>query len=160
MKGFTYISALIMIAIASIALTEAVRLWQTVAKREREEELIFRGDQIRRAITSYATSTDQGALQYPRGFSDLLKDPRFPGVKRHLRKLYRDPMTDDGKWGLILAEGGGFKGVFSKSEHIPLKTSNFPKEYVSFEKRNKYSDWKFQHSPAISQLNVKPAVNK
>lgn len=159
-KGFTYISALILIAITSIALTEASRLWKTVAKREREEELFFRGDQIRRAIASYVKSGGQGGLQYPKSFSDLLKDPRFPGIKRHLRRIYRDPMTPDGRWVLILAEGGAIKGVFSKSDDVPLKTGNFPIIYASFEKAGKYSDWKFLHAPVPLQPTLKTGSQK
>ena len=52
-QGFTYISALVFVAIMGIALSTAGGFWSTVMKREREQELLFRGDQILRAIESY-----------------------------------------------------------------------------------------------------------
>jgi type II secretory pathway pseudopilin PulG len=146
--GFTYLSALIVVVISGIALTAASEYWSTIAKREREKELLFRGDRIRRAIASYYKGGPAGKPEsYPGTLSDLLKDPRSLKTLRHLRKLYRDPMTKDGVWGLVLAEGGGIKGVFSKSTQKPLKTGDFPIDYQSFEKAKTYSEWKFIYNP-------------
>ncbi|MFZ5573102.1 MAG: type II secretion system protein [Thermodesulfobacteriota bacterium] len=153
--GFTYISALILIAVSSIALTEAGRVWQLTAKREREEELLFRGDQIRRAIASYAGVGGSGGAAYPTRLEELLKDPRFPGTKRHLRKLYRDPLTRNGQWALISNTGAGISGVCSRSRGVPLKTGNFPSIYQKFEKARRYSDWKFVHIPMQLQQTAK-----
>jgi hypothetical protein len=58
-----------------------------------------------------------------------------------------DPMTEDGKWGIIYDGKGGVKGVFSKSRAEPLKTGNFPEIYKSFENKKKYNDWKFVYEP-------------
>ncbi len=149
--GFTYMSALILIVVSGIALSEAGRLWQTISKREREEELLFRGDQIRRAIASYVDVAGQSSPSYPMRLEDLLKDPRFPGTKRHLRRIYHDPMTMDGKWALILNEGGGIKGVHTRSEESPLKSGNFPAIYASFENARTYADWNFLNVPIQSQ---------
>lgn len=146
--GFTYLSALIIVVISGIALTGASEYWSTIAKREREEELMFRGDRIRKAIASYYDRAPAGrAHTYPPALKDLLKDPRSMKTVRHLRKLYRDPMAGDGTWGLVLAEGGGVKGVFSKSEKKPLKAGGFPAEYQVFEKAKTYADWKFTYNP-------------
>ena len=129
-----------------ISLTAASTYWSTIVKRDKEKELLFRGDQIRRAIESYYTGGPGGrGSQYPRSFDDLLKDPRFPTIKKHLRKTYKDPMTEDGQWGIVMDSGGRIKGVFSKSQDKPLKVGNFPAEYEAFEVAEKYSDWKFTH---------------
>ncbi|MBW2018320.1 MAG: type II secretion system protein [Deltaproteobacteria bacterium] len=95
-SGFTYLSALILVAVMGIALGAAGRYWSTTVKREKEKELLFRGDQIRRAIESYYLSNPgSGGAKYPLSLAHLLKDPRYHDVRRHLRKLYRDPMTED-----------------------------------------------------------------
>jgi type II secretory pathway pseudopilin PulG len=147
-RGFTYLSALIVVVISGIALTGASEYWSTIAKREREEELMFRGDRIRKAIASYYDRVPAGKPHtYPGTLKDLLKDPRSMKLARHLRKLYRDPMTRDGTWGLVLAEGGGVKGVFSKSAEKPLKVGGFPADYQAFEKAKTYADWKFTYNP-------------
>ncbi len=97
-QGFTYISVLILIVVTGIALTEASIYWSTLLKRERETEIIFRGDQIRNAIKSYYKNAPSNRKQsYPNRLNDLLKDPRYLQIRWHLRKLYRAPMSQDGK---------------------------------------------------------------
>ncbi len=146
--GFTYLSVLILVVISGIALTAASKYWSTVAKREKEKELLFRGDRIKKAIESYYKSAPGGMGQvYPQRLEDLLSDPRYLKLHRHLRKGYRDPMTKEGSWGLVLEAGGRIKGVFSKSQERPLKKGNFPTEYQAFEKAGSYSDWKFVYNP-------------
>lgn len=142
-SAFSYITALMFVAIIGISLTAGSTYWSTITKREKEKELLFRGDQIRRAIQSYYKGAPGGGSQYPASLNDLLKDPRYLTTRRYLRKIYTDPMTQDGQWGLVKAPGGGIMGVFSKSEQRPLKVGNFPEDYVSFEEAEKYSDWRF-----------------
>lgn len=155
-SAFTYIGALILVVVSGIALGQASKFWKTAAKRERETELLYRGDCIRNAIASYYAA---GNGQYPSGFRSLLKDPRFPGVKRHLRRVYKDPMTPDGAWGLIRGKHGGIKGVFSKSKATPLKTGNFPEAYAEFEKTASYSEWKFVFVPETAAKSASNSVN-
>jgi type II secretory pathway pseudopilin PulG len=145
-KAFSYLSALVFVAIMGISLTAGGTYWSTVLKREKEKELLFRGDQIRSAIESYYKGAPGGGgAQYPGSLDDLLKDSRYLATQRYLRKVYLDPMTKDGQWGLIMAPGGKIKGVFSKSKEKPLKVGNFPEDYKSFENAEKYSDWRFAY---------------
>ena len=143
-NAFSYISAIIFVTVIGISLASGSAYWSTIIKREKEKELLFRGDQIRRAIESYYNGTPGGGTsQYPVSLSDLLKDPRYPVARRYLRKIYKDPMNKDGQWGFITAPGGRIKGIFSKSKEQPLKTGNFTDDYKNFERAEKYSDWKF-----------------
>ena len=66
---------------------------------------------------------------------------------RHLRKLYRDPITGEEEWGLVEAPGGGVMGVYSRSEDAPVKSGNFSPKNQEFNDQPRYSDWKFVHSP-------------
>ncbi|MEW6326512.1 MAG: type II secretion system protein [Thermodesulfobacteriota bacterium] len=140
-KGFTLIVLVFAILVIGISLGGVGIMWSTAMKREKEAELLFRGDAIRRALESYYNFTNN--REYPRSLDDLLKDPRSLTPKRHLRKLYRDVMTPDGEWELILDDTGGIKGVRSKSEEEPLKKARFPDPYQSFETASTYNDWKF-----------------
>src|SRR5262245_42824383 len=81
-----------MIAVSTILLAVAVEPWQTVTKRDREEELIFRGEQYVEAIRRFQNK--RGAL--PVNLEDLHKKP-----ETFIRQLYKDPMTknEEGKWG-------------------------------------------------------------
>jgi type II secretory pathway pseudopilin PulG len=146
-RGFTYPAALMLVVVISVALTGAHQQWQTSVKRDREMELLFRGTQILEAINAYCRAGSEGECQYPRRLEDLLKDPRVPGVRRHLRKLYKDPMTRDGHWGIVYDGRGNIKGVFSQSAGSPLKTGGFPDALKSFENKAHYHEWKFVHNP-------------
>jgi type II secretory pathway pseudopilin PulG len=154
--GFSYISALIFVAVIGITLTAGSRYWSTMIKREKEQELLFRGDQIRKAIEVYYKAASGGrGSQYPSSLKDLLKDPRLPTPQRYLRKVYKDPMTDEGQWNIVMAPNGRIKGVFSKSKDIPIKVGNFPAIYEDFEKAETYADWKFVYAPEEQKKQTK-----
>jgi type II secretory pathway pseudopilin PulG len=153
-RGFTYITVLLLIALQTAVVAAASTVWHTAQKRENERELLFVGDQFRTAIRSYASSGPGIAGQLPRSLDDLLQDPRLPGVKRHLRKIFVDPMTRRAEWGLVRTpDGGGIIGVYSLSEAAPLKTANFGPAYREFDGAASYSEWKFVYSP----VNLAPA---
>lgn len=141
-RGFTYLAVLFAVAILSGGLALAGEMWETSARREREAELLFVGNQYRIAIQRYFLSGPQ--RQYPRSLEDLLKDPRRPTTERYLRRLYPDPLTGE-NWSLIRAPDGGILGVHSVSEARPLKTSGFHQRDAAFEGAERYSDWKFAH---------------
>lgn len=84
---------LILIATLNIGLMVAVPVWQTQIQRENEDELIFRGRQYVEAIRLYQLKHPG---QFPNSLEVLLKE-------RCLRRAFRDPMTKDGQWDLILA---------------------------------------------------------
>ena len=147
--GFTYIGLLLAIAILGFFAAGVSEVWHTALKREREAELLFAGDQIRRALTRYAISAP-GGERYPRRLEDLLRDPRYPLPRRYLRQVYRDPMTADGEWALVKT-GDFITGVHSLSEDEPLKSANFGFADRGFEDKKKYSEWIF--------MVVEPARN-
>jgi type II secretory pathway pseudopilin PulG len=146
--GFSYMGVLLLTAIMGIAIASANHTWRTMVKRELEAELLFRGDQIRRAIKSYhQASGDSSSPTYPLSLNDLLKDPRFPGAIRHLRKVYSDPFTGKRDW-VVLRDGSGrIKGVYSSHPGKPLKRVNFEDPYGFFSKAKTYQDWQFVHVP-------------
>lgn len=150
--GFTYLTALFIIAIMGGGLALVGQVWHTAAMREREAELLHIGNEYRKAIERYYLS---GPRQYPRNLTDLLQDPRQPGTVRYLRKLYPDPITGAEEWGLVKGPDGGIAGVHSLSEGPPLKSAGFAVRDKEFEAKTKYSEWKFIYSPAIGP-GIKP----
>jgi type II secretory pathway pseudopilin PulG len=129
-------------------MTAANRYWSTLIQRERETELLYRGSRIREAIRSYYENPPAGQRQqYPRTIEDLLKDPRYPQTRRHLRQVYPDPMVGSVGWILIRDATGRIKGVHSAHQGRPLKSGGFPREYQSFETAVAYTDWKFVFVP-------------
>lgn len=90
-SGYVLFGVVILIIILGIGMTAAVPLWKSVVQRENEQELIWRGYQYMDAIQRYQTKFP-GA--YPPNL-DVLVEQKF------LRKLYPDPMTEDGEWRVL-----------------------------------------------------------
>lgn len=145
--GYTYVVVLIWIALAGVGLALTGSLWSTTAQREREEELLFIGDEFRRAITSYYESSP-GVQRFPTTLSALVRDERYPVVRRHLRKIYVDPMTGKPEWGLVRQAEGGIVAVHSMSDGHPLRTGNFTGAREAFAGKRKYSEWVFRSDVA------------
>lgn len=153
--GFTYIGLMVLVAIMGVVLAATGAVWHTAQKREKERELLFVGDQFRRALNLYYLHTPGNARRYPLSLEDLLKDPRYPGIKRYLRRIYADPVTGSTEWGLVKGPAGEIFGVYSQSKDEPLKKANFSRVDRNFEGRTRYSDWVFMpesgQSPLIPQ---------
>jgi type II secretory pathway pseudopilin PulG len=126
------------------------------AQREKEAELLFRGNAFQAAIASYYKKEQR----YPQSLEQLLEDKRYPMPVRHLRKLYPDPMTGEANWGLVDAPGGGVMGVHSRSGDAPIKTGNFLLKNEEFTKARAYADWQFVHSPPGLPPNVEKSAAK
>ena len=157
--GFTYLTVMFIVAILLGGLAIVGETWETSARREKEAELLFIGNQYRRAIGLYYLSTPGVVKSYPRQIEDLLKDPRQPGTMRHLRELFPDPIT--GKpFVYIKGADGGIQGVSSASDDAPLKVANFRVRDAIFEGAQKYSEWKFIHTPPPAAVapGAKPAA--
>lgn len=147
-RGFTYLTAITMVIIMGISLGAVGVSWRMIMKREREEELLFRGSQIKNAITHWYASQTGGHIATPlTDLKDLLKDPRTPHTVRHLRRLYTDPITNK-EWTLITDPAKGIQGVASASQETPLKKDGFPDDLQDFTGKTRYSDWRFVYTPA------------
>lgn len=146
--GLTYLAILFTIAImgAGLALTGIV--WHSAQQREKETELLFVGEAFRHAIASYYLQSP-GAKRFPAQIDDLVKDPRFPGVKRHIRRIYNDPISAKPEWALVRGSDGGIIGIRSLSEQAPIRRY-FPDDpYKSFSAKNRYADWVFIYLPGM-----------
>lgn len=148
-SGFTYLAILFFVAILGVALAAIGTYWHIEKIREKELELIYLGHQFRNAIESYYLRSPGTVKNYPMTFDDLLRDKRFIGIQRHLRKIYADPMTGRTEWGIVRAPDGGIMGIYSKSEDKPLKIGNFARLDRNINGKSHYSDWKFIYNPPL-----------
>lgn len=140
------ISLLIALAVGGIALMAGVDLWATYRQREREVQLLFVGDQYRRAIRSYYFAAPAGTPRVlPRSVSDLLQDDRYALPLRHLRRAYPDPITASPEWGELRVDGR-LSAVFSTSQQKPMKQAGFAMAYENFALQDRYQDWVFGFS--------------
>lgn len=146
--GFTYLGVLILMAIIGIVAVAALQAGAIVQRRMAEEDLLAIGAEFRSALVSYANATPNGQVRYPRSLQDLLKDPRFPNPRRHLRKWYVDPITGKEEWGTVLSpDGSGIIGMYSLSNARPIKIGNFDAAFQNFEGKTSYRDWQFAVVP-------------
>lgn len=148
-KGYAYLGMLLVLTavmhLSALSVQKGVALHQS----EKEQQLLLVGYEYEKAIieytktansnTSATTTTTQGPLQ----LQDLLKDPRYPGIKRYLRKLYSDPMAGTPEWGLVKAANGNIIGVYSTDTRQPTKRSGFDSIHNSFDNAKSYSQWVF-----------------
>ena len=89
---------------------------------------------------------------YPARLEDLLKDERFPGIRRHLRKVFVDPMTGKAEWGLVQVSGR-IVGIHSLSTVAPIKQAGFEGDEQAFTGAQSYAEWIF--SP-LARMPVPP----
>ena len=141
--GFTYVAMLVCVAVLGAGLAATGEVWSLSRQREQEAELLYVGNQYRQAIGWYYEATPGGGQRFPDRLEDLVEDKRFPMPKRHLRRLYPDPMTGRAEWGLIEAPGGGIMGVYSLSKAAPVKRSQFAARDRTFNEASGYDEWRF-----------------
>lgn len=152
-SGFTYIGVLMLVAISGIGLAGVGIVWHQDAQREREKELLFIGDEYRKAIGSYYESSQNTTKQYPKTLNDLILDKRFLATKRHIRKLYADPNPSEKAWGLV-EQQGQIIGIYSLSKQKPIKIFGFQPQHETFSTASAYSDWKFIYNAGSVASNV------
>jgi len=143
-NGFSYLALIYIIALLSLCAAATVQMGAIVQRRDAEDELIFVGLQYKKAIRAYFEAGPNGVAVAPRRLEDLLHDTRYPGTKRHIRKLYADPLTGKMDWCLIRTDdGNGILGVYSPSHNTPIRMDHFPDEVFYFKGKKNYAQWVF-----------------
>jgi type II secretory pathway pseudopilin PulG len=162
-RGYAMAALLIGMSVMAVLMSAILPVWTHMATREKEEELIFRGNQYARAIGLFQRKFANTAPPT----IDVLVEQRF------LRKKYKDPITKDDfqplyanqampgaiggpsgaagstgattrqPTGQVIQSGfnntgatgaGGIVGVTSKSKETSIKVYNG---------RTKYNEWAF-----------------
>lgn len=95
-RGYAMAALLVSIGVMMLLMSVAMPVWRHQAQREKEAELIFRGEQYARAVNHYQRKMGPG--NFPQSI-DVLVQQRF------LRKKYKDPMTEDGEFDIIPVGG-------------------------------------------------------
>ncbi|TFY96360.1 type II secretion system protein [Ramlibacter humi] len=143
-SGVALMGALVFLLLLTLLGGLIVESAQTQKRRSDEEQLLFAGDQIRRAILSYYNTVPTGrGRSLPDSLDSLLEDRRFPTPMRHLRRLYPDPMTGNADWEFV-REGGGIVGVHSRASQKPFKQAEFSTPYETFSGATSYESWVFR----------------
>lgn len=115
-RGFTYLAALLLVAVSGASLAAYASAWSHARQREKERELHWIGNQFKQAIGLYYQRSPGGVKRYPELLDDLLEDKRFVSRQRYLRRIYSDPITGKPDWNVVPAPAGGIMGVASRSQ--------------------------------------------
>jgi type II secretory pathway pseudopilin PulG len=156
-RGLVLIALLLMLMLVSVGALAAAEIWSTARKHEREVELLWVGEQYRKAIESYWRMTPGARKILPSSIEQLLTDDRFPNPVHHLRQAYRDPMTEDGEFEKIVMNNA-LVGVHSTSQGVPQKHAQFPRRYQKFADAEDYTQWQFVFLPPMPGNAATPRV--
>jgi len=154
MGGFTCLGLIVTVAIIGLVGAATLKVDALLRRAAAEAELLEIGAAFSAALRSYADATPRGQPPLPPpSLQYLLRDPRYPGARRHLRKIFVDPMTGKAEWGIvyagspnggILSGGGrGVLAVYSLAQARPLKRANFDARFQNLDNKEHVSDWKF-----------------
>lgn len=133
-RGYTLSIVLVMITVVAVFCLKGRLYEPTQLIREREAELIYRGEHLARGIVAFRLS----AGRYPISLDEL--DKHRPKL---IREIYKDPMTKHGQWTFIYIvptapsgnnQGLPIVGVKSRSQRDSLKV---------YKGKSLHSDWEF-----------------
>jgi len=107
-SGYMLLVLMLAVAVLTITLLGVARNYRRSIVRDREVEMMHRGDQYSRAIKRYYKKNGS----YPTTLEQLENTNKI----RYLRKRYKDPMSPDGSWKLVHATdikltSGGLAGA-------------------------------------------------
>jgi type II secretory pathway pseudopilin PulG len=157
--GFTMAAVLVIMAVMAILLTVAVETVSFQQKREKEQELIFRGNQIVEAIRLFRARNGR----FPMTLSELVN-----AKPRVLRKVWTDPMTGVADWEPVFVGeegtnvgpglappptptpgiGGPAQGGAKTGPIIGVHSRSCADSIMILNGRTRYCDWKFYFDPA------------
>jgi type II secretory pathway pseudopilin PulG len=147
-QGYAMAALLVAMSVMSILMAAALQTWAHMIRREKEEELIFRGRQYARAINLYQR---RYANASPPNL-DVLIEQHF------LRKKYKDPLSpnEDGEFELLTVNsqdaGAGRQGGVgslitpggrSGGPIIGVASKNTGDSIRVYEGKTKYNEWQF-----------------
>src|SRR5215470_387571 len=97
--GYAFVVLMIAMTVMLIALAAVLPSVYHESQREKEEELIFRGNEYARAIYLFQRQFQR----YPKSVDELIRTNNL----RFLRHAYKDPMSLNGKWRFIHVAANG-----------------------------------------------------
>jgi type II secretory pathway pseudopilin PulG len=159
--GITLVVVIMVVAIMAIMTTVSVQTVSFQMQREKEAELIFRGEQYVEAIRLYK----QKYGRYPVRMQEL-----WEANPKVLRRKWLDPMTGDDRWGVVFQGQEGLQpglpgGQGGGPQPTPTRTPVFQRQRESdgekvgpiigvysqstdesikvYKGRDRYDEWKF-----------------
>ncbi len=142
-SGYALLAAIFAINIFAILAFKAANMWETALQRDLEQELLFRARQYVVAIDQYKK---KNANVKPKSLDELFE-------KKFLRKRYKDPMTGEETWNIVMREGrAGKKGLLivpeemlaeysGKAVMVGVCSTSHEEGFLEYRKKKKYFEW-------------------
>jgi hypothetical protein len=144
-KGYALLTAVLAVSIFSIMILKARSMWETEIQRDMEQELLFRARQYVTAIQMFRKKNPN---MFPQTLDELFE-------KKCLRKRFLDPMTEEGKWNVVMRSGlpGKDKNALlivpedmlaeyvRKASIIGVCSSSCEEGFMVYRKKKKYCEW-------------------
>jgi hypothetical protein len=133
--GYTLSVLLVMMVTVGVFIVNRAHLWApTQLNREREAELIYRGEHLARGIAIYR----QKRNRYPTSLGEVAAlRPRV------IRQAYRDPMTESGEWVYIYNVPTATSGNNEGLPIIGLRSSSNKDSVKLYRGKSLHSEWEF-----------------
>src|ERR1039457_4761394 len=155
-RGYTLVALMVGLTVMSILIAAVLPMASAESQRDKEAELIFRGFQYAEGIRTFRKRYGR----YPNTLKEM-----FEMRPRTLRKLWKDPMTNSDKWGLITLAGAplttpgggmaptpaptptpgglGNPGTAPPGPIMGVYSTSKKKGYRLFSGRENYNEWQF-----------------
>jgi type II secretory pathway pseudopilin PulG len=144
-SGYAMAALLVAIAVMAVLMSVAMPVWKQASQREKEAELVWRGEQYDRAVQLYRKKNSApGAPNL-----DILVDGKF------LRKKYKDPITG----GDFELKAPGMVGALPPGANVPqpqraqgqliggVRSKSKAKSIRLLNGRDRYDQWEFSYKP-------------
>jgi hypothetical protein len=146
-SGLAYWVLLWTVAVLTWGASASLQAGASLTRRDAEQQLRVIGEEFQAALRSYANlrrgDLPSPAARGPKTLDELLRDPRVPGVRRHLRKLYHDPLTGQASWGLVRDRDGYIVGIYSLATGRPIRQLGPAPDLALTGAPASYQDWVF-----------------
>lgn len=96
--GYTYLLMLFVVALLGYTFALTGVTWHKGAIREISEETEFILAAYAQALESYRLATPDGRSYRPQRLEELAEDNRRGSKQRHIRRLYKNPLTGRLDW--------------------------------------------------------------
>jgi type II secretory pathway pseudopilin PulG len=142
-RGFAMAALLVAMAVMAVVMSALLPVWRTLSVREKEEELVWRGQQYDRAVQLYRTKTSApGAPSV-----DILVNGRF------LRHKYLDPFTN-GEFELVGVSPTPGNAPGAQQPKIGfgqliggVRSRSKARSFRELDGKKTYAEWQFTYVP-------------
>ena len=160
--GYAMAALLVAMSVMAILLSAAIPTWSQMIKREKEAELVFRGEQYARAINQYqrkfanASPATLDVLIEQRLLRKKFKDPLSPEKNGEFQMLYLQNQATTGgqaqggraSRGAGAGSGSGMTGSIGPSPSgrgaiVGVTSKNTGQSIRLYKGKNRYNEWHF-----------------